>query len=217
MPPEPTPIPLRFDEVSQAPNEPGVYAWYHQIQLNSGDIAKFRQRLQDRSVTERRELAGEFLMEHIFGPYREADYDVAIRGKLKPEYHGNVEHRPRLSESLFSAIADGGHALDELRGVLSRTVPFFASPIYIGLASRLRHRLTTHRRLINLYRETRHSEPEQTDSEDHSFAYEAVCVRRLLPSELIVYAMPLTSVSEQVVGAAEYILNRINYPLCGRN
>ena len=51
---------------------------------------------------------------------------------------------------------------------------------------------------------------------DHSFAYDAVCVRRLIPADLIVYVMPVEFPPE-VAQATEYILNRINFPLCGRN
>jgi hypothetical protein len=130
-----TPVPLRFDEVTEAPAEPGVYAWYHQIQLSSADVSQFKATVSSGSDEDRRSHAHSFFLEHVFGPYRETDYDVAMSGQLKPEYRGSLSHRPHLSESLLSLATNAPDSLDDVRSILARTVPFFASPIYIGLAT----------------------------------------------------------------------------------
>lgn len=211
------PKPFRFDEVGHAPNEPGLYAWYHQLQISTADIQALIASLAGRDPDARAEAAREFLVEHIFRPYQEVDYDVALSGRLKPEYRGRVAHRPRLSDLLVKLIAEQPNELGKLKLVLQGIIPYFASPIYIGVATKsLRQRLTSHRQLISYYRELEPAEPLNLEDEDHSFAYEAICVRRLVPTELLVYAMSL-NVSEKLAKGTEYILNRINYPLCGRN
>lgn len=212
------PQPYRFDEVNQTPNKPGLYAWYHQIQISTADIQAFAATLgEHEDSAERSEIARQFLLEHIFGSYQEADYSVELAGRLKPEYYGRVTHRPRVSDLLVKLLTEEPSELTTLKTVLHRTIPYFASPIYIGVATKsLRQRLNSHRQLIAQYRELGPTAPMNAEDEDHSFAYEAVCVRRLVPTELLVYAMPL-NVSDKLAKGAEYILNRINYPLCGRN
>lgn len=211
------PQPYRFDEVHTAPDETGIYAWYHQFQLSNADIGRFIESLALRPPDGRRELAEGFLFEHVFGPYRESDYDVEVTGKLKPEYRGTIEHQPRLSDHLLRIAVDTPSDLSSIAELLQRSVPYFASPIYIGVAKRsLRQRLSTHRQLLTQYRESPPLSPVDAADSDHSFAYEAVCVRKLVPSELLVYAMPI-EFPERVAVATEYILNRVNYPLCGRN
>lgn len=210
-------VPFRFDEVNEAPLEPGLYAWYHQIQISNADVQSLVSSLAGRDQALRMDLVRRFLFEHIFGPYREADYNVELTGKLKPEYRGTLPHQPKLSEHLLKLATEQPEELASLRMILQRVIPYFASPIYIGIATKsLRQRLTSHRNLISHYREREPAEPMNLEDEDHSFAYEAVCVRRLVPMELLVYAMPL-AVTDKVTKSAEYILNRINYPLCGRN
>lgn len=211
------PEPYRFDEVHLAPASPGLYAWYHQFQLSGADIRAFGAALSHKPTEERRETTERFLMEHVFGTYRETDYEVEVTGKLKPEYKGRVAHRPRMSDALVKVATETPDELAQVAELLHRSVPYFASPIYIGVAKKsLRARLSTHHTLLAQYRENAPVEPLNSDDVDHSFAYEAVCVRRIVPSELLVYAMPV-EFPERIAVATEYILNRINYPLCGRN
>lgn len=217
MAPPQAPRPFRFDEVHLTPASPGLYAWYHQYQLSGADIRGLANNLALSPGEERRVIAEHFLMEYVFGTYRETDYEVELKGKLKPEYRGQVAHQPRISEALLTAVTEAPEVLTQVAEMLHRSVPYFASPIYIGVAKKsLRSRLSTHHTLLVQYRENPPVEPLDGDDVDHSFAYEAVCVRRIVPAELLVYAMPV-EFPERIAVATEYILNRINYPLCGRN
>jgi hypothetical protein len=212
-----TPSAFRFDDVDSAPARPGLYAWYHQLSISSADIEAIVEQLTTARPELQHEIVSSFLLEQIFRPYQEADYDVELKGRLKPEYRGRVTHQPKISELLRSAIIESPQSLHVLKDVLAGIVPFFASPIYIGVATKsLRQRLCTHRDLLVRYRETELVSADVPNDEDHSFAYEAVCVRRIVPTELLVYTMPV-QISEKMTKGAEYILNRINYPLCGRN
>lgn len=210
------PEPYRFDEVHNAPDVTGLYAWYHQFQLSNADIRSFADEIALQSPEAKRETAVGFILEHVFGPYKETRYDVEVTGKLKPPYRGTIEHQPRLSDGLVRLAAETPSDLSCIAELLQRSVPYFASPIYIGVAKKsLRQRLSSHRRLLSQYRENPQAPVDDADP-DHSFAYEAVCIRRLLPADLLVYAMPI-EFPDRVAVATENILNRVNYPLCGRN
>jgi hypothetical protein len=209
------PTPYRFDEVGSVPAQPGLYAWYHQFTLSRADVNMLAVDLQQGKANAPL-IAEQFLRDHFFGPYQEASYRVEMRGPLKPEYSGEVAHKLRLSELVLNQATKSPQSLNDIGDLLSRSAPFFSSPIYIGVAkTSLRDRLRTHRRLLEEYREREGAPPTEQDV-DHSFAYDAVCVRRLIPADLIVYVMPVEFPPE-VAQATEYILNRINFPLCGRN
>lgn len=205
---------FRFDELDQAPDRPGIYAWYHEVRLTQADVDQFVQNIRQREPDSRPPVVEAYLRERVFEPYKESPYQIALRGGLKPEYLGHVNHQPRVSKTTIETLADRPEGMREIRDLLRRMVPVFASPIYIGVATRsLRTRLLQHQKLINEYRECPAS--SVPEDEDHSFAFEAVCERDLSPLELIVYAME-TPVSREIQLVAEYIFNRINYPLCGR-
>lgn len=208
-------VPLRFDEVHRAPAKPGIYAWYHRLQLADADLKNLTQAVE--SAEDPAVEAKQFVERFIFGPLAEAPYNVKISGGLKPTYRGKVGHiPPGVSETLIQILTGSPEETQVLKGALLRAVPFFASPIYIGMAGKsLRNRLGQHRYLMDHYRDSSRDAPDGEDS-DHSFAYEAVQLRHFLPSDLFVYTYPM-DVTERVARAAEYILNRLNYPLCGRS
>lgn len=205
---------FRFDELAQAPDRPGIYAWYHEVRLSQADVDQFVQKASALEGEARAAAVEAYLRGRVFEPYRESPYQIAVRGGLKPEYGGHINHQPRVSKGTVETLSERPEGILEIRDLLRRMVPVFASPIYIGVATRsLRTRLLQHQQLINDYRER--PAAAVPDDEDHSFAYEAVCERGLKPLELIVYAME-TPVSSEIQLVAEYIFNRINYPLCGR-
>lgn len=205
----------RFDEVEQAYDEPGIYAWYHEVRLSKADVEKFISTVHQSPIAERTTFVETFLRDRIFAPYKDSPYNINLSGGLKPEYRGQIQHFQRISAHTVESLASRPEGMEEIKNLLRLMVPVFSSPIYIGVATRsLRTRLLQHQKLINEYREMPPSLRPTDD--DHSFAYDAVCQRALSPLELIVYVMK-TPVSRETQLAAEYIFNRINYPLCGRN
>ncbi len=207
----------RFDEVDRAPSSPGLYAWYYQVAIDVATIDILAEEFATQPLTTRKDRVEAFLREQVFKPYIEAPYDVRISGKLKPEYEGRISHKHDLSTKAVDHFADQPRALLELRDLLLRSVPVFASPIYIGVAkTSLRQRLGRHRALIESYAESGGTTLRDLDDPAHSFAYEAVVERKLDPIRLFVYVQPLEGAKATAV-ASEYLLNRINYPLCGRN
>ena len=218
---------FRFSEVSSAPNTPGVYSWYYRIELTDKDIAKCIEDVELESSHEARDdLVRSFLERHLFRYYKEVPYFVALTGQLKPKYEGFIAHRPELSSSLIRRLSTAPHNFYELKRTLKLAIPLFASPIYIGVATRLRERLLQHVRLIDQLQHLQASaagdihpvlkgETEDEDR-DHKFAYEVSIVRGFRPSSLIVNTLELP-INDSIRYDLENVLNRINYPLCGRN
>ena len=218
---------FRFSEVSSAPNTPGVYSWYYRIELTDKDIAKCIEDVElETSPEAREELVRGFLETHLFRYYKEMPYFIALSGPLKPKYEGFIDHRPEVSSSLIRRLSAAPHNLYELKRTLKLAIPLFASPIYIGVATRLRERLLQHVRLIDQLQHLRASaagdiQPVPTgetedEDRDHKFAYEVSIVRGFRPSSLIVNTLELP-VDDSIRYDLENVLNRINYPLCGRN
>ncbi|MEO1582135.1 MAG: hypothetical protein AAFR91_09805 [Pseudomonadota bacterium] len=90
-------------------------------------------------------------------------------------------------------------------------VPLFSSPIYIGMARNLHSRVRGHARLIQKYRDGINA----GSGRDKEFA-QRVVERELSPSRLRVAVRPI-DVSDDEYVDAENVLNRINYPILGKN
>lgn len=218
---------FRFSEVAQAPNTPGVYAWYYRIELTDKDIATCIESVELENDPDAKDaIVRAFLDTHLFRFYKEVPYFVALSGQLKPRYEGLIDHRADVSASLIRRLATVPTNLYELKRTLRLAIPLFASPIYIGVATRLRERLLQHVRLIDSLQHLRASAVDaafsvpasstEDDDRDHKFAYEVSMVRGFRPSSLIVNTLELP-VDDSIRYDLENILNRINYPLCGRN
>lgn len=211
-------------ELNEAPTSSGIYAWYYQIKLTDKDIAScIAEAKQAESEAERCQTVRDFLEQRLFQYYREAPYDVKISGQMKAAYEGSVNHVLPISIDLVKRISENPDRINSLKKLLYEAVPFFASPIYIGVAKNLRKRLQKHRTLIDKYSPDGMFDvytPQDTDSEDdradHSFALEVSRQRNFNPNYLVVFTMDFDA-EENLHVDLENILNRINYPLCGRN
>jgi hypothetical protein len=218
---------FRFSEVAGAPDTPGIYSWYYRIELTDKDIGNCVEEVElSASPTEREAIVRSFLENHLFRYYKEMPYMVDLSGPLKPRYKGTIDHSMDISASLVKRLAEEPNNLRELKQMLKLTVPMFASPIYIGVATSLRVRLLQHFQLINNLQHLKASAvgdgvtvPTGSDTEedrDHKFAYEVSMTRGFRPSSLVVNTLEL-QVNDIIRYDLENILNRINYPLCGRN
>lgn len=215
---------FRFHELDQAPELAGVYAWYYRLEIATKDIENCISELL--SAAENKEkIIRDFLALRLFRHYLESPYIVTLSGKMKPGYEGQVLNTTAISNSLISRIIEDPTRLHRLKSLLLETVPNFASPIYIGVAKKLRSRLLQHKKLIEKFVNSGTPEISETyDSaisaeereRDHSFAMEVASMRKFNVSNLYVCTMPLL-VDEEMRYDLENVLNRINFPLCGRN
>lgn len=211
-----------FHELGQVPSGPGIYAWYHRLKLSLHDVETYSKRVSAAAPAERDSVARDFLEKFVFSYYSEAPYDVRVAGRLKPTYEGQVAHIQPISTALVERIAEDPSRLKAIREVLQSTTPIFASPIYIGVAGNLRRRLQTHKSYIERYSQARAETglTEYDADEDaeaaHSFAAEVCHQRRFASFNLTVHVLEC-DIRPEIRLDLENILNRINYPLCGRN
>lgn len=211
-------------DVGKIPAKPGVYAWYYRHLLADHDIKTLVSNLAAVKGNQAREdeLVRDFLRTFLFDVFQEEPYQVLLRGALKPTYVGPVPHVPALTEGLVRRIATEPDRLWVLKKVLDEAIPEFASPVYIGMSVDLTGRVGTHKRLIQEYKRGVAFDlgvPGLSDEEiaDHSFAREVVR-RGFSPNRLVVSVRVIESpVAGNVHLDAENVLNRINFPLCGRN
>lgn len=210
---------------------PGLYAWYYQPRLTQKDLATLFEKLQTQPEKQARKVMLEvFLEKFLFSPYREPPYTASLNAPLRPAYEGTLHAQTPVSEALVDRLEEEPTRLNHIKVVLEHTLPWFASPIYIGMAKNLRNRLRQHIRLIDQYleqRTTAHDKfseremPIDREDEDvsiaHSFAYEVVIQRNFDVNRLCVYYLPIDPLVSGIRNDVENILNRINYPLCGRN
>ena len=208
-----------WHEIGDVPAAPGVYAWYYTPEITGFDLDQITAHiatLKDRDDTSAaKDALRAFLDEAVFRYFREQPYSAQLRGALKPRYEGQIEHRPTLSESLLERIIEEPARLATIRSVLEASTPDFASPIYIGMSERLRTRLSRHKSLIEKYGELPGPGSSEEEQRDHSFAKE-VRARSIPPSRLFVVATVISGPPGTYVDI-ENILNRIHYPLLGRN
>lgn len=208
-----------WHEIGDVPAAPGVYAWYYTPEITAFDLDRITAEILTLKVgagpAAAKEAVRAFLDEAVFRYFREQPYSAQLRGPLKPRYEGQIEHRPTLSDSLLDRIVEAPERLATIRSVLEASAPNFASPIYIGMSERLRNRLGKHKSLIEKYGELPDPGPTEEDQRDHSFAKE-VRARSIPPSRLFVVASVISGPPGTYVDI-ENILNRIHYPLLGRN
>lgn len=205
-------------DIVNAPALPGVYAWYYSPEITDYDLEQTIAQLKacrdiDRPAAE--ELARTTLDSRIFKHFREDPYQAVIEGPLKPTYTGTMEHTFRVSSGLVQRIVDDPDRLRTIRSVLDMSAPMFASPLYMGMAGELRSRLATHKGLIEKYRRLHRQGEEPLRNSDAGFAWQ-VAKRRIPPDRLIVFTCT-TPADDNTAVDIENILNRIYYPILGRN
>lgn len=207
---------LEWSEIDLAPQCPGVYAWYSRLVISKADIDAVIRRISEAKVgsdVHARDAVENALDRFIFSPYKEAPYQVALRGQLKPKYHGEVAHHPTKSEPLIERLIENPERFRAIAEVLKTAAPWFTAPLYIGMASNLRSRLRQHRNKIVELRDLQ-SHGGGDDAPEAGFANQVVA-RKFDPTNLFVH------IAEVDVGGEhndlENILNRINYPIFGRN
>ena len=208
---------LAWTEIDLAPDSPGVYAWYSRLAISRADIeqivAKVEAAKKESEQAARAEVE-KALDRFIFNPYRESPYRVHLRGPLKPRFSGEVDHEPSKSDSLMARLVQNPERFRAIAGILSNAAPWFTAPLYIGMALNLRSRLRTHKNKILEFRDNWGSGAMQ-DTGDAGFASQVVA-RGFDPTNLFVHVAEV-NVDNGEHNDIENILNRINYPIFGRN
>lgn len=208
----------KWEEISKVPAEPGVYAWYYSPEITERDLniatEKINSLKSQNHLDEARQYTSTFLDKFVFRYFKEDSYKVILHAALKPQYKGSVDHSEGPSQSLIDRIVEEPGRLITIKEILKEAAPYFSSPIYIGMSDQVGQRLMSHKNLIQRYREKQITE-YTAEAKEHSFAQQ-VCARSIPPACLFVMVRLIESPRKDYVDA-ENILNRINYPILGRN
>ena len=203
-------------DIGDAPPTPGIYAWYYSPEITDFDLEQtigLAAASEDQSAAER--AVRELLDGRLYTHFKEEPYAASLSGPLKPTYAGSLEHVPAASNSLITRLAENPDRLRPIRDVLALSAPMFASPLYIGMATVLRTRLSRHKELIERFRSARPRSDQDDRSSDAGFAWQ-IAKRRIPPERLSVFTCSVEENGDIAVDV-ENILNRICYPILGRN
>ena len=210
---------LPWHQIDDAPPVPGLYSWYYRLSLPRHDVEQLIRDVKSGSQDRAREFVTAFFKTFIFRPLEEEPYDAMIEGKLKPKYQGKLSCVSSVSRDLVDRVVQDVERIRAIADALDASVPHFASPIYIGMSSNLRRRLSRHKVLIERFVTARRENSDIVGDGDEeaalSFAKD-VARRCLVPGRLVVFVAP-TQMSGDEYKDVENLLNRINFPLCGRN
>ncbi len=202
------------------PNTSGVYAWYYGNVLSKCDIESVIECLNSSEEENKKKLiVKEYLEKHLFSPYQEPPYNVSISGKLKAKYEGTVFHQQVVADELTDKILKQPSLLKEIKKSLSDFDYSFSSPLYIGMSKNLQKRLDNHKELIKKYR-TAGFKPQcsfssKEEESEHNFASRVVS-KNFSETDLYVIIKEVTE-EYSLHNVIEHVLNRINYPILGRN
>ena len=216
---------LSWFDLANAPRTPGIYAWYFRPELLDSDINELKNNLTNaddiKDESKKIEAVKSFLRDRIFSFFEQKPYQIELKGQLKPRFVGEATHRADddLSDELVRRIADDPNRLFELKKALESTSPLQASPLYIGMADDIHIRVIKHKKLITkLENEIVFFMQKYLDygytTQEISFA-ERVVERRIPPTQLFVTYYEAQSKS--AANDIENILNRIYFPILGRN
>lgn len=192
----------------------GIYAWYYQLSLGDADIRTLLEELASSNEIVSRELVEKFLYRHVYQYYKEENYKAEIFGKLMPSFAGELIQQHQISGSLTDFILSNPETLWDIKEFLKRLSIDFSSPIYIGMAKNLKSRLLHHKRLIEQFKNERVT---HSNFEDRDENFASRVVTRKMNTKNLVVAIQYIDTEKPIQSALENLMNRINYPVLGRN
>lgn len=212
---------LSWSQIAKAPNKSGVYAWYFRPEFTKHDLKLLYSDLDSgHDEQSKKGLIRKFLIERLFKYFKQTPYKVDLNGQLKAKYHGTIEHEQEISESLISRIYEKPDRLISIIKILEHSSPLFASPLYVGMSGNIRERLIQHTRVIKKIKEERRNakmyfSDEDLSLEEKNFAERVV--EKEIPTSRLFVAFQVTQDDQDVHIDIENIINRLYYPILGRN
>ncbi|MFI1163303.1 hypothetical protein ACH4UM_06745 [Streptomyces sp. NPDC020801] len=229
-------------EVEQAPESPGIYAWYVTFQASAQDWETKPVDGQDASIEGFLGLLREYasyyeplpITLHGSAPYGgrwdgalELDHGVNRRETTSvPEGTDRErERRERDREALDNTISSQtGRRL--LAQFLGRATPVFSSPLYIGVAENLNERLQQHRSNYNRAMDWLRGNPNDADrlKRDAKNFGQRAAARGIAMENLEAWVIDLKSLESDIsvrslresAQSAEWLLHRLFAPILGR-
>lgn len=230
-------------DVDEAPDSPGLYAWYGTLKVGPQDWEMKLSGGDDLGHRACRTLLQKHTTRHASPPLA-----LEGRGAFATVWKGDL--RDMTAETLSAILAQEAAASEDTPGeqypsqlqevlgsprtreillkVLQIATPILAAPVYIGVATSLRNRLKQHTEL--LYKLSKHVDKnpdarrEMQKLQKTYFASRAVSMG-FNPDSLTVWTLNLSSVYPKkedqdalrmIAESAEWLLNRWYRPMLGR-
>jgi hypothetical protein len=235
---------LAFNELDQAPDSTGLYAWYGMLRSGRGTWGVHIQQGADQGEARSRRAL------HLHADhFASAPLDVTVESAFSARWSGELlddtsaslratlENNEELTRGggdraaapKLQATLHTSTMRKTLFDVLERSAPILSAPLYMGVAESLRGRLATHAH--NLQVHLRHSARDSNyfnNLDDPkargTFAFRAAR-KGFSPDSLEVWVLDLAAFAEEgmddlqlreVAEASEWLLNRWHRPQLGR-
>ncbi len=196
--------------IVEAPELPGIYAWYYRPQASGNNVPAILGHLIKTPFRVKTEIA----MRYRVIWTAESEVDVL---------HG-AERQP-ADQVVAKIVTDGGELIKSL--LQNAMVPYFATPLYIGISRNLSRRVKEHYDALTQLWETdaqvssyleQHPDAAVEEGQDqcdlnHSFPLNAR-VKGIAPNELVVCVFPIEAPDN--LRDLEQILQILADPICGR-
>ena len=194
----------------EAPEHPGIYAWYYRPQASGNNVPDILGQLIKTPFRVKTEIA--------------MRYRVIWTAEAEVEVLHGAERHP-ADQVVANIVTDGGELIKSL--LQHAMVPYFATPLYIGISQNLSRRVKEHYDSLTRFWETDapvrsyleqnpHAAVEEVMDQfdlNHSFPLNAR-VKGIAPSDLVVCVFPV-EVQEKRRNL-EKILQILADPICGR-
>lgn len=234
-----------FNELHEAPDSPGIYAWYSTMDIGPADWRK--------DTTETGEDLGikrlkDSIFEHTL-KFQPPNFRLEAKSTFNDRWHGELfsNFQEQAQNWIFGADEKKadlkiGRSLEKalsreitrsnLVKIFEETVPIFSSPIYIGVATKsLKNRLETHRNKIIRINEHLKSNPNDIERlkkqirETETNLAARIATQGFTTDQLNVFTLDLKYATQGQLGekeleslaeVTEWFLNRWYRPTCGR-
>lgn len=228
---------LSFSDVFNAPQMPGLYAWYSILGLGNADLiieSQTRSALRRQTSRYKPNALESEVKGNLGARWKGQLADVSMDDLSKllegsePELNQGVSQaKQQRGTRLMQALED--HASRQaLVNTLEKSIPMFLSPLYVGISENLNSRLQSH---VNAYRSfsknrsvvtLEENELDDTDeAAGRSFATRAVNAG-FKEDNLQVFLLPFENQFDlnpaqirNVISGVEYLLNRWTKPTLG--
>jgi len=229
--------------VDEAPAGVGLYAWYASLAAGPKDWEAELEQGVDVGAQRLRALLGRHTARYAAPPL-----ELSARGTFSTVWSGSLsdETAVPIARTLQRAPAESASDYDATRApclqesldspalrqklvtALEAALPVLSAPLYIGVATCLRERLSTHVHQFQEFSARASKDPSVRESlrraRKSSFATRAVAMG-YTPAQLVVWTLSLDEIIEEdappeklrlVAEAAEWLLNRWHRPFLGR-
>ena len=223
-----------LDKADEAPERPGLYAWYGRLSVGSADWDERETKSNDISQKQLLRALRAHSVKHRQQPLQleaTANFSTRWSGGLESAFPAGWIDVPEdfstgaVDHSVVRATSSN-QGREDFLALLTNSMPVFSSPLYIGLAidQTLRSRLKQHRNKLRRHWDSVSRDPDylaRVNSENFS---DRAIKMGFSPRDLYFYTIHIESdanegaevSNKELLSSAEWLLNRWANPILGR-